>query len=112
MSGIEGLPWSTITPLGALIVVVLIVVRAVVTGKLIPEASQDRNLALQDHRLDDRDRQIAELSGANRALMEAVRLLTEQSNETLELGRTTHALIAALAGQLSSRGGEDGSAAG
>lgn len=112
MTGIEALPWGTITPLGALIVVVLIIVRAVVSGKMIPEASQERNLQLQENRLGDRDRQISELSGANRALMEAVRLLTEQSNETLELGRTTHRLIAALADQLPNRGGEDGSAAG
>lgn len=36
-------PWlSELTPVGALLLVVFLVVRAIVTGRLIPEASHDR----------------------------------------------------------------------
>lgn len=101
------LPWGTITPLGALVAMVVYLVRAVVSGKWIPKASQDTNLTILNERLVEKTEEIRELRKANGALMEAVRVLTEQSNETLELGRAAGAVIQALPGALA-RGGEHG----
>ena len=92
----EGLPWGTLTPLTALLVVLLLVIRAIVTGRWRPKSAVDELLTVLRERLADRDETIREMRAANAALMEAVRTLTVQSDETLALGRATHAVVEAL----------------
>jgi hypothetical protein len=93
---VEGIPLTALTPWGAILFMVILIVGLVARGKLVPKATVDALLTAQEQRLADRDATNDDLTEANRALTEAVRTMTAQMDETMELGRTAHAIIRAL----------------
>ncbi len=90
-----GIPGEVIVQGGAA-AVLLFAVLAIFSGLLVPARWLDRMLEVNEKRLGDANARGDEWRATAKSEEERNRLLTEQMNELLEVGRTTNALIEGL----------------
>lgn len=89
-------PYSTMTPLGALVLVLALPYLQMARGKLHPQATMDRMVEEHNRQLDDAHHDRDEWRAAHRISETARQVHADQVDELLEHARTTDAFIRAL----------------
>lgn len=93
---LAAVPWGTVTPLGALVVILVLLIRSVTDGKLVPGSLVEARITDKDSTIERQSTQIDALLTAQKIDAEAQAELRAQVTKLVASGQTTDAVLRAI----------------